>query len=490
MFSLALFMASCYGLEDENFKELAKITVDTEQEWVYTKLGETCVFDLPVESERDLPMSYEWCYGPVNIINGGFPNMTDSTFISNERTINKVFTRMGDYVLRLKVDNGESILFKYFRLRVASGLDEGVAILCDDGDGSGSLTFVKSRTPEEIANDEQEIWEDVFSLINPGMELSAPTDMYLTYYTAASQKNASFIVTTGDDQGSVYKMDPRTFEVTNYFKMQEMYETSGVRFAGEAASTAAYYGFILGENGNLYRYDLAGDAIGTRSDCIGFGITRAWELHTATNATGAPYRDFLFANETQFFVPGNGVVNSHTIAEGYEIVNVGVTRIGTRRYHIVLRHKTTGEVKQYTITNNLRTVYAGTDYTPAGELCMDSKSVLVNTNQNSYAYYVYNNKIYRWNVSSNTAQIPTQPTDINIPAGEQIISMGTNGDPEVGGSPEDLLYVATYNPDRTGENKGSLYIFRLSDHVRMDGGAYEGICKKPIKVLYKYPVSI
>ena len=52
---------------------------------------------------------------------------------------------------------------------------------------------------------------------------------------------------------------------------------------------------------------------------------------------------------------------------------------------------------------------------------------------------------------------------------------------------ETLLYVATYNPDRAGELKGSLYIFQFSDDTLVK--KYEGICNDPVQVMYKYRIS-
>ena len=80
---------------------------------------------------------------------------------------------------------------------------------------------------------------------------------------------------------------------------------------------------------------------------------------------------------------------------------------------------------------------------------------------------------------------PTAPK-ITLPEGEQVISICTNFQGSFQGATgtfENLLYVATWNPDRAGDKKGSVYVFQFSDDSRVK--AYEGICGKPVKVMYK-----
>ncbi len=77
---------------------------------------------------------------------------------------------------------------------------------------------------------------------------------------------------------------------------------------------------------------------------------------------------------------------------------------------------------------------------------------------------------------------------ITLPAGEQIRDIATNFlGKDKGDNGEDLLYVATYNPSRAGEKKGSLYVYRFSDDSLVK--SYEGVFWDPVSVIYKYRVN-
>ena len=137
-------LASCYGLD-----KLAPITVSGLDRTIYAKATETLHLDkLRVESESGQDLVYEWSYGKPA---GDFPGMVDTTFISSSPTLDYAFDKAGSYVLRLRIDNGESIGFHYYDLRVQAGFDEGFLILCNDDEGAGSLAFVKKRSPQEEA---------------------------------------------------------------------------------------------------------------------------------------------------------------------------------------------------------------------------------------------------------------------------------------------------------------------------------------------------
>lgn len=138
-------LASCYGLEEENFRELAPITVTGLDQTIYTKATEKLHLDkIRIESANGQAVDCEWAYGKPK---DDFPGMADTMFLSNSPTLDYTFNNAGSYVLRLKVDNGESIGFHYYELRVQAGFDEGYLVLCNDNDGRDALAFVKKRRP-------------------------------------------------------------------------------------------------------------------------------------------------------------------------------------------------------------------------------------------------------------------------------------------------------------------------------------------------------
>ena len=204
-------MTACYGIKDEDFPEMSAITFSEVSNVIDVNIGEELVYtDLKVNSS--LPVTYEWSYGQRKQT-GTQQDMASITVISDKADIRYTFNRVGTYILRLKADNGEDIQFKYFTLNVNSGMDEGVLVLCDD-DVKGTLTFIK-QLPENAGADEQEIFPDVFSLINPGQELKKPTDMFISAYTSKEVQYRSLLISTADENGTIFKLEPKTFEYYN-----------------------------------------------------------------------------------------------------------------------------------------------------------------------------------------------------------------------------------------------------------------------------------
>lgn len=67
-------LASCYGLDKEEYRELAPITVSGLDRTIYAKATETLHLDkLRVESESGQDPVYEWSYGKPA---GDFPGMS------------------------------------------------------------------------------------------------------------------------------------------------------------------------------------------------------------------------------------------------------------------------------------------------------------------------------------------------------------------------------------------------------------------------------
>lgn len=59
-----IVLASCYGLEKEEYRELAPITVSGLEQTIYAKATEKLTLNsLRVESGNDHEIAYEWSYG-------------------------------------------------------------------------------------------------------------------------------------------------------------------------------------------------------------------------------------------------------------------------------------------------------------------------------------------------------------------------------------------------------------------------------------------
>lgn len=487
MLAFALLVSACYGIENEEFAPLSPITFNDAPSVINVNIGEELVFDaLEVKSEK--PVEYEWSFGRRKQT-GDIYEMADITLISNEPEVRYTFNRVGTYILRLKVDNGEDIQFKYFTLNVNSGMDEGLLILCSDESGKGSLSFIKERTPEEVEADAQEIYPDVFSLINPDQTLMNPTDIYLSVHEAKDVQYRSLLVSTNDAEGSIFKLEPKTFEFYNRLSMKSETGASCLGFAGDAASGTTYnYAFMVGDNGHTYRYDLFGDFVVERADATATALVdKAFSdtYHTSSTAVKATRKPILY-NENMLIQPVNAKVTK-LAASGYRIVNLCSSSTKNLLYVLLESESNPGTycIKSSTGTlGSYKAVLA--DFTLEEGLKMDRNSIMVNSFRSADVYYSFDNAVYRWGLTSKPATTPK----IILPEGEQIVAMCTNYmgafTDESGEVFETLLYIATYNPARSGK-KGSVYIYKFKDDSLIK--SYEGICDKPVKLLWKYRIS-
>lgn len=493
-----LALASCYGIEKENYKQLAGIEIDLEDgARLYTALLEPLVVDIDVRSANDNELTYEWAVGPIDK-EKGFPIMTDTTFISDRKDLDYAFNRIGDFVLRLKVDNGETIVFRYYNLRVTTGVDEGIVVLSADDRDDGYLSFIKTRTPDEIRDGSREFWLDVVSEMNPDYALKHPNDMYLSY--SSEYDAASLIVILSDGDGSIIKMDPRTFLVAARNKLGDYGAgLKPLRIVGEATTLSkalfdAYAAYILGSDGNLYRYDLGGDILAIRTDCLGLNLTHAYEFRQEYGITHD--RNYYFRSGNLIVHPASmtrGVFSADLDAYDVDIINIGAQR-NYSAFQIVARSRENGEICHFSCGLSILMGISVAPPLPSYDepnLCIDENSIVLASRQTDKAIYNFNDNIYEWEVTNNNnPRISNLPVALDppLPAGEHIVTIGINGDPKDGASAENHLYIATYNDSRAGETKGSLYVYEIPEYKLVK--AYEGMFYKPLKVFYKYPISL
>lgn len=164
-------------------------------------------------------------------------------------------------------------------------------------------------------------------------------------------------------------------------------------------------------------------------------------------------------------------------------MNVASDRDANKTYVLM---QSDADPKSYTIKSTTGTLskYANVKDFTAETLNMDKNSIMVNAKNSADVYYNYNNKVWRWGLTTAPSESPV--STIVIPEGETITAMGTNfmGDfPD--GTDESLLYVATYN-ESTG--KGSVYVYDILTESLVT--SYKDVCNgRPVKLLYKYRIS-
>ena len=474
-FLILLLLTGCYGVEEQELTPLAELTIGNPTDVINADLGIELVFDAQVSSANDQTVKYEWAYGTPNPSSSAvYPIKGDLKVISTDPNIRYTFTRVGNYIMRLKIDNGESIVFKFYTLNVNSGLDEGILILNTDDQDHSLLTFIKTRTPEEEEEGAQEIYEDIVGMINPGIEITKGVDLYIANKNSEGNY-PDLVVSSADDKGSIISMDPRNFELKKVLKVEELYPgVKCLNFAGFSSSASGRYTMMNGTDGAIYRYDLLTNDVALRTDSRNLGVEKAYY------GTFDDDHYHFFYKESVIYAPSYAKIDSTSVANGssltdYKIVNMVFRRRGSRELWVITRRKSDNNIVLHKMSSTFTQYAKRLDYAETEPMAMDENSEMITTRRSAQMYYNYDNKVYRWDYASRIPTIISKPA-ITPPAGEEITTLGRSYD-------ENYLYVGTYNPARSGK-KGSLYIYDFATQNLVK--SYEGIVDKPVKILYKY----
>ena len=487
---LSFVFPSCWKIDEGGSLELKPIEVMSASDTINANLGVELKYEgLNVKSSLDV--KYEWTYGqPADgktIADHIFKPGTVEKF-STSPTIDYTFPKIGTFLLRLRLDNGESVSYKYFTLNVNSGYDEGVVILNNDDAGNGSLTFVKTLTSEESAAGERDVFPDVFSTINPGQTLKNGRALFMSNATVKKVDYSGILIATNDENSTMWHMEAKTFQLFQKTGMTKV-GSSFKSFGGELASTTGFAAFLLGNNSHIYRYDML---LGNYTDMTDIKpMTRIFGGLSRSMPTSESVRATIYYTDDTLCIRRSasaGVV--YYTEKGYSVVNMATMRTAKNNgLYILFRSKTNPEEYMIRCTDGVGGIGtfkkwgASGDFT-ASVLKMDENSKFVNTKHSADVYYTFENAIYRWSLIS----APVAKPAITLPEGEQIRDIATNFKGRgKGDDGEDLLYVVTYNPDRSGEKKGSLYVYSFADDSLVK--SYEGICDDPVSVLYKYRVN-
>lgn len=478
----ALALSACLTIDESNFKALEPIGFNEVPATIDVSLGQTLVYDKLVVTSN-LPLEYQWAYGKKKLSGKTEYDMESMEVISTDPQINYTFKKLGSYILRLRVDNGESVEYKYFTLNVNSGLDEGLLILEGDEDGANcGLTFIKRRNEDEIAEGAREIWEDVFTTMNPDCRLQNAKSLFLSAFVAGGISYNHLAIATGDADGTIYDLDPKTMTVVSTLAMRDEYGTWCEDFAGAQTSSGGAYTFLRGGNGHVYRYDLFSPFITERTDCW----TTAGEVRDSrmliysAGTNGTLYTKSAFYTDSFICQPGTTATTAILYApSGWKIVNFCPDRDANKVYVLLQSQSNPSAFAIKSTTGSLQAFKDVTEFT-ADAVTMDSSSRFCGSLNSNDVYYVWNNRVYRWGLATK----PSDSAVITLPEGETVCDIATNfmgarGD----GTEETLLYIATWSRG----NQGSVYVYDIATDSLQK--TYKSVCRRPIKLLYKYRIS-
>ena len=461
LFCLMVGMYSCYDDDTTSGrKEVSLLTITAAHDTLTTSFGEELVVNhLKIEQfGEELPLTYEWAYGDLDISGGAvkpYPIKDTLHVVSTDPELKYAFRELGTFALRLKVDNGETTIFKFFILQIDTEFSEGITILSRDDAGKGRLSFMKTLTKEEISGGKVPTFRtDIMEIANPGMELENVTDMI--------QQGGRLMVSSGSN-GRIYNMDSRSFDIETATSFAGKFPGANIQ---QFVAISAYSNMhVLSENKRAYVYETDVDELLVLDAFDGLEVD-----------AGVSHSKPVFINygTSTMYAPStsSGAVNSGTIFTNYDIVNTCF--INTYLYvfstdkndplHIYIP-RTSASFAKPTAANTV-------DYQSSQPIGMDRNSMTVGTKVYNCIYYTYNNEIYRWDPGR---QLPTTPS-ITVPTGMEITTIAVDPD-------QKLLYVGLYESGSAKELKGGLYIYDADSGELLE--TYDNIADRPVRVIYK-----
>ncbi len=438
-------------------RELSEITISAPYDTLTAYFGEEFVVShLSVEqSGEELPLAYEWSYGTLNADEDGmasYPIKDSLHIVSHDPELKYAFRELGTFGLRLRVDNGETIQYKYFVIQVDTEFSEGITILSRDEDGKGRISFMRTLTKEEINTGKVPVFRtDIMELINPGTKMEDVTDMV--------QVNNRLLVCSGD-AGRIYNMDSRTFDVEGMTSFKELYPGCAfVKFAGVSANNNIY---LVSRDRRGYVYDYVLDEL---------MLTEYFKDLDVDAAVSVDRPVFVNYETSEFYSLSLGGVNSSL--NRYVDFNIwGICAVGSSVYVMATYKVMPSYIYLSQTTFSLGNPTILQFYDSPVSLKVNRNSLLAGSKSCSCLYYTCEDGIYYWDLKK---QLSTTPV-ISIPVGMEITSLSMNPDGT-------LLYVGLYEKEGTEALKGHLYVYDVKTSVLVN--QCHNIADKPIAIVYK-----
>ena len=450
----------CACLDDHTSlgdRELSEITISADRDTLTAYFGEEFVMkSLQVEqSGEELPLTYEWSYGTLNLVNeemASYPIKDSLHVVSHDPELKYAFRELGTFGLRLRVENGQTVRYKYFVLHVDTEFGEGITVLSRDETGKGRISFMRPLTKEEINDGEEPVFRtDIMDLINPMIEMEDVTDMV--------QAGNRLLVCSGNT-GRIYNMDSRTFDIEGMTSFKGTFPGCAfINFAGISSQNNMY---LVSEDRRGYVYDFMLDEL---------VLTDYFEELNVDAAVACDQPIGVDYETSTFYSPKTGGVNS-SLARYADFDILSICPVGTKMYVIATHKLMPSYLYLSWTTSSLGNPTILHLYDASLPIKVNRNTLLAGSNPCECLYYTCDDGIYCWDLKQ---KLPTTPV-IQIPSGMEVTSLSMDAE-------EKLLYVGLYEKDRVGELKGHLYIYDVKTAVLVN--KYHEIADKPVKIVYK-----
>lgn len=499
-FIICLMVVSCY--EDNSLladKPIEEIRVENNaKDTINIYFNETLTINAEIE-KGNLPVTYNWGIGKYQETekkdaenNEYMANVTVFKTVSEEKDLIFIPRELGHYMVRQMVTNEHGSTLKYHHIFVNSPFEEGFLIFGRRPNGNGSIAFLKTLTPEEVALGMKPTFrQNVYEFVNGEEPHADPMDcdkigdeIYLLY--GSSQKltvlNAKTLETTMEYDFKYFKADFIPNNLVSYdgkFSRDLIVISNNSGLAQVQRIEQAIYpmykalpaGYTFNRIYDRQSYKNSVKEVLIGQDKDGDDVVCFYGVDNERNYGYYPCYDYFKDSKVMHVFS-----NEHADGNDPTIISVknGVMRITQISFWLTNIFSDGGLFKQF--ERNL---------TNTSIMTPDTK-ILIN-DLYSCVYFSHQNKVYKWYYSQN--DLPTTP-HFELPEGEQvrylnhyIVSRDEKDYSVLSANAQTQIYVATYNPDRASEFKGSLYVYDAATGQRVS--AYEGISHEPVDMMYK-----
>ncbi len=498
---LSLSLASC--VDDDSTlgtKELPSLMVkgasDTDMPTVNVDLGNACVInpEISYTGGDESQLKYEWQIGTY--VNGSKGELKK---VSDERELNYRFLSGGTYYAHLTVTDGRVGKAVDYRINVNRLFEEGLLVCTTDADGHGNLTFVKTLTPEDIAQGKQVvITEHSFERMNEGLSedgLIGANLVTVTYPKTITRLSIS-------TQDHCYFLDANNFTVLTAINYQE---------AIPGFKASSYYADA--NNGNPYAYDLDKKQYEFVDLNYMFGyVSDTYANFHPAHINACKYKGWQGLNYQNFYPDyENSRVTAYDAYQTYygrsPFVNTGDKLADYRLIsvysaltpddatyqtymYILAQRKSTGDLCLWQLsTSSLANFDFGSpqQLTPTTDMAIPAQGTqFVGSSVYNRMYYVLDNRVYVYLPNTTSLSLPNKSQYVlKYSDTEEITCIDTDFD-------RDELYVATYD---SFTRRGSIYVYDCKD-VRTDNAAniqpkkaYKNCCGRVSSLFYKTSIQ-
>ncbi len=444
-------------------------------------LGNDAVITPKISYSGQDELVYTWYVGTYkNGVKG------EMKMVSNDKTLSHRFTNGGNYYAHLTVTDGRVGAARDYRINIRRTFEEGYLIVSNDANGKGNLAFVKTMTPEEIAEGEKQIcMEHIIERMNEGItvgHLYGAMHGFITW-----PKTIHRIIASTEDHS--YFFDPNSFTITSsvrYADVVDGFKASG--FYADSYSPFAYDAsrkkFIHLNQQYMFGYEL------------GYFQGQSFEdlFQNPYAAFGSVYYSNLYVDYTTSTVKAlnmnMGTFNDTGKRLAQEdVISCFLSPILEYIPHDLILTRSKADPTQWHLHDYAGIAYIAeddngktTDFNVSANTAVPAQGTrFVFSEPNNRYFYPVDNHIYVF-IPTNSKPMPDKDQwAVEMPKGETITYMNIN-------SKTDELYVGTVT---SSTGRGNFYIFKSSD-IKTDNqgrvrpiATHKNVADRISQIIYK-----